>query len=123
MKLPKIRSIYFIAVIATVGGMLFGFDISSISAIIEVSRFECVHYEADTFIDAPICRLLRQPEWPAARRHRFGFGRWLGGWCCLRRLHLRQDWSSRCHLLRLSILDYGYRRSDLGENRWHVDCG
>ena len=34
MELPKIYNTYFVAIIATVGGMLFGFDISSMSAII-----------------------------------------------------------------------------------------
>jgi hypothetical protein len=28
MKLPKVYNTYFVAIIATVGGMLFGFDIS-----------------------------------------------------------------------------------------------
>ena len=34
MKLPKIYNTYFVAFVATIGGMLFGFDISSMSAII-----------------------------------------------------------------------------------------
>ncbi|KAJ3528432.1 hypothetical protein NM208_g10203 [Fusarium decemcellulare] len=33
-KLPKITNTYFVALVATVGGMLFGFDISSIAAIV-----------------------------------------------------------------------------------------
>jgi hypothetical protein len=33
-KTPKTYNVYFLAIIATVGGMLFGFDISSMSAII-----------------------------------------------------------------------------------------
>ncbi|KAL2215417.1 sugar transporter [Thermoascus aurantiacus ATCC 26904] len=36
---PKIYNTYFVAVIATVGGMLFGFDISSMSAIIGTSQY------------------------------------------------------------------------------------
>lgn len=42
MKLPtfpKIYNTYFVAVIATVGGMLFGFDISSMSAIIGTNQY------------------------------------------------------------------------------------
>lgn len=36
---PKIYNTYFVAAIATVGGMLFGFDISSMSAIIGTSQY------------------------------------------------------------------------------------
>ena len=39
MKFPKIYNTYFLAIVATMGGMLFGFDISSMSAIIGVSIF------------------------------------------------------------------------------------
>lgn len=37
--LPKIYNTYFVALIATVGGMLFGFDISSMSAIIGTDQY------------------------------------------------------------------------------------
>ncbi|RAL02413.1 sugar transporter [Aspergillus ibericus CBS 121593] len=36
---PKVYNVYFVAVIATVGGMLFGFDISSMSAIIGTEQY------------------------------------------------------------------------------------
>jgi hypothetical protein len=39
MKLPKTYNTYFVAIIATVGGMLFGFDISSMSAIIGTKQY------------------------------------------------------------------------------------
>lgn len=42
MKLPtfpKIYNTYFVAIVATVGGMLFGFDISSMSAIIGTNQY------------------------------------------------------------------------------------
>lgn len=42
MKLPtfpKIYNTYFVAIIATVGGMLFGFDISSMSAIVVTDQY------------------------------------------------------------------------------------
>ncbi|KAL4988332.1 hypothetical protein BDW68DRAFT_95525 [Aspergillus falconensis] len=39
MKLPKIYNTYFVAFIATVGGILFGFDISSMSAIIGTDQY------------------------------------------------------------------------------------
>lgn len=39
MKLPKTYNTYFLAIIATVGGMLFGFDISSMSAIIGTTQY------------------------------------------------------------------------------------
>ncbi|KAE8147894.1 general substrate transporter [Aspergillus avenaceus] len=39
MKFPKTYNTYFVAFIATVGGMLFGFDISSMSAIIGTSQY------------------------------------------------------------------------------------
>ncbi|KAL4918778.1 general substrate transporter [Aspergillus aurantiobrunneus] len=39
MKFPKIYNTYFVAFIATVGGMLFGFDISSMSAIIGTDQY------------------------------------------------------------------------------------
>ncbi|CAD6593675.1 MAG: hypothetical protein ASARMPRED_007806 [Alectoria sarmentosa] len=39
MHIPKIYNVYFLAIIATVGGMLFGFDISSISAIIGTQQY------------------------------------------------------------------------------------
>ncbi|KAL8998723.1 MAG: hypothetical protein Q9169_002278 [Polycauliona sp. 2 TL-2023] len=39
MKLPKIYNTYFLAIISTVGGMLFGFDISSMSAIIGTEQY------------------------------------------------------------------------------------
>lgn len=36
---PKVYNTYFVAIIATVGGMLFGFDISSMSAIIGTQQY------------------------------------------------------------------------------------
>ncbi|KAF2131463.1 general substrate transporter [Dothidotthia symphoricarpi CBS 119687] len=39
-KLPKIYNVYFLACIATMGGMLFGFDISSMSAIIGTDQYK-----------------------------------------------------------------------------------
>ena len=39
MMIPKIYNTYFVAFIATVGGMLFGFDISSMSAIIGTDQY------------------------------------------------------------------------------------
>lgn len=36
---PKIYNTYFVAIVATVGGMLFGFDISSMSAIIGTDQY------------------------------------------------------------------------------------
>ena len=39
MKFPKIYNTYFLAMVATVGGMLFGFDISSMSAIIGTPQY------------------------------------------------------------------------------------
>ncbi|KAH8674703.1 general substrate transporter [Tricladium varicosporioides] len=39
MGLPKIYNTYFVAMIATVGGMLFGFDISSMSAIVGTKQY------------------------------------------------------------------------------------
>ncbi|QSZ33651.1 hypothetical protein DSL72_005219 [Monilinia vaccinii-corymbosi] len=36
---PKVHNVYFLASIATVGGMLFGFDISSMSAIIGTTQY------------------------------------------------------------------------------------
>jgi hypothetical protein len=38
-RLPKIYNVYFLAMVATMGGMLFGFDISSMSAIIGTSQY------------------------------------------------------------------------------------
>ncbi|KAH9865693.1 hypothetical protein J1614_009280 [Plenodomus biglobosus] len=38
-KFPKIYNVYFLACIATMGGMLFGFDISSMSAIISTDQY------------------------------------------------------------------------------------
>ena len=36
---PKITNVYFLAIVATMGGMLFGFDISSMSAIIGTDQY------------------------------------------------------------------------------------
>ncbi|KAK3672220.1 hypothetical protein LTR78_007973 [Recurvomyces mirabilis] len=36
---PKVYNVYFLAIISTVGGMLFGFDISSISAIVVTDQY------------------------------------------------------------------------------------
>ena len=36
---PKIYNTYFLAIVSTIGGMLFGFDISSISAIIVTDQY------------------------------------------------------------------------------------
>ena len=36
---PKTYNVYFLAIISTVGGMLFGFDISSISAIVGTKQY------------------------------------------------------------------------------------
>ncbi|CAM1506713.1 Fc.00g063540.m01.CDS01 [Cosmosporella sp. VM-42] len=38
-KLPKITNTYFVAMVATVGGMLFGFDISSMAAIVITDQY------------------------------------------------------------------------------------
>ncbi|CAN9219337.1 unnamed protein product [Alternaria alternata] len=38
-KFPKIYNVYFLAIVATMGGMLFGFDISSMSAIIPSNQY------------------------------------------------------------------------------------
>ncbi|TGJ78390.1 hypothetical protein E0Z10_g10370 [Xylaria hypoxylon] len=38
-RFPKITNTYFVAIIATVGGMLFGFDISSIAAIVITPQY------------------------------------------------------------------------------------
>ncbi|KAH7023138.1 general substrate transporter [Ilyonectria destructans] len=38
-KLPKITNTYFVAMVATVGGMLFGFDISSMAAIVTTEQY------------------------------------------------------------------------------------
>lgn len=38
-KFPKVYNTYFMAIIATVGGMLFGFDISSMSAIVGTDQY------------------------------------------------------------------------------------
>jgi MFS family permease len=46
MKFPKIYNPYFVAIIATLGGMLFGFDISSMSAIIGTKQY-------NAFFDTP----------------------------------------------------------------------
>ena len=36
---PKTYNVYFLAIISTVGGMLFGFDISSMSAIVGTHQY------------------------------------------------------------------------------------
>lgn len=36
---PKVYNTYFLAIIATMGGMLFGFDISSMSAIVSTEQY------------------------------------------------------------------------------------
>lgn len=46
MALPKIYNTYFVAIVATIGGMLFGFDISSMSAIIGTDQY-------NEFFDTP----------------------------------------------------------------------
>lgn len=46
MTFPKIYNTYFVAIVATLGGMLFGFDISSMSAIIGTDQYL-------TFFDYP----------------------------------------------------------------------
>jgi hypothetical protein len=38
-RFPKIYNVYFLAIVATMGGMLFGFDISSMSAIIPTDQY------------------------------------------------------------------------------------
>jgi len=37
--MPKVYNTYFLAIISTIGGMLFGFDISSMSAIIGTTQY------------------------------------------------------------------------------------
>lgn len=39
MEFPKVYNTYFLAVVSTIGGMLFGFDISSMSAIIGTEQY------------------------------------------------------------------------------------
>lgn len=36
---PKVYNVYFLAIISTMGGMLFGFDISSMSAIVGTDQY------------------------------------------------------------------------------------
>ncbi|EFQ87359.1 hypothetical protein CFE70_002159 [Pyrenophora teres f. teres 0-1] len=48
-KFPKINNVYFLAIVATMGGMLFGFDISSMSAIIPTSQYMQVNSPAQAF--------------------------------------------------------------------------
>jgi len=36
---PKVYNVYFLAIVSTVGGMLFGFDISSMSAIVGTDQY------------------------------------------------------------------------------------
>ena len=45
-RFPKINNVYFLAIVATMGGMLFGFDISSMSAIIPTSQYMLVNSSA-----------------------------------------------------------------------------
>ncbi|KAK5134514.1 hypothetical protein LTR08_006431 [Meristemomyces frigidus] len=49
MVIPKIYNTYFVACVATVGGMLFGFDISSMSAIIGIEQYN-VYFNQPTGI-------------------------------------------------------------------------
>jgi hypothetical protein len=48
-KFPKIYNVYFLAIVATMGGMLFGFDISSMSAIIGTNQYMQVHRRQSVF--------------------------------------------------------------------------
>lgn len=50
-----ISNVYLIAAIAVVGGMLFGFDIASMSAIIPATSYKCYFNEAPFFDDAGNC--------------------------------------------------------------------
>ncbi|KAI5200090.1 putative MFS glucose transporter [Aureobasidium subglaciale] len=54
MGLPKIGNVYFIAAIAIIGGGLFGFDISSMSAIIATQPYKC-YFNQQGFNDAGEC--------------------------------------------------------------------
>ncbi|KAJ4288892.1 high affinity glucose transporter [Collariella sp. IMI 366227] len=52
--MPKIHNIYFIACIAVIGGALFGFDISSMSAIITTQPYLC-HFNQRGIDDNGLC--------------------------------------------------------------------
>ncbi|KAI5239556.1 putative MFS glucose transporter [Aureobasidium subglaciale] len=54
MRLPKIGNVYFIAAIAIIGGALFGFDISSMSAIIATQPYKC-YFNQQGLNDAGEC--------------------------------------------------------------------
>lgn len=54
--LPKIYNVYFLAIIATMGGMLFGFDISSMSAIIGTDQYLYVFCTAQHAINMQLTR-------------------------------------------------------------------
>ncbi|KEQ95685.1 hypothetical protein AUEXF2481DRAFT_29113 [Aureobasidium subglaciale EXF-2481] len=54
MGLPKIGNVYFIAAIAIIGGGLFGFDISSMSAVIATQPYKC-YFNQQGYNDAGEC--------------------------------------------------------------------
>ncbi len=83
---PKIYNTYFVAFVATVGGMLFGFDISSMSAIIGTEQY-------NNFFNKPA---------GVTQGACSGIGRRIDyGWT-----HQRQNWSSGLNLLCLLMVSH-----------------
>ena len=54
MQFPKIYNTYFLAIVSTIGGMLFGFDISSMSAIIGTKQYVSYFHDPHGLVQGAI---------------------------------------------------------------------
>lgn len=94
----EVGNIYVIAAVAVVGGALFGFDISSMSAIISTKAYLCYFNQGPQYLDtdgqcsgptasvqgilALIIPTLMKPELTFVnRRHYSSYAWWFVAWC------------------------------------------
>lgn len=131
MKLPTLPKIYnpwFVAFVATVGGMLFGFDISSMSAIIGMlasSGFASTQLSNMGPRHGSISRLLQRSCWSSTGSYWVCTRRWQRSWLDRRRSFLRQIWPARGHLHGLLLVVGRYRYANCRHrvrNSCHWSC-
>lgn len=79
MAIGNIGNIYFIAAIAVIGGGLFGFDISSMSAVLSTQPYLC-YFNQLGFNDHGEC-LGPRPEVQGGVTAAMPGGSWLGALC------------------------------------------
>lgn len=115
----QIGNVYFIAAVAVVGGALFGFDISSMSAIISTNSYRCYFNQGPQYLEThgtcsgprssvqgiyffstdPLAFIEDIPTYSAStsRWHNCSYARGLLAWCADLWLYLGYSWKKESH--------------------------